>query len=158
MKSASKIALALIILLSFSFKSDHSFESKKEMLIGSWQLESFKYNQDETFSKVPDFVRYVKNITKSHYSWCSYESEAGNVISTGGGTYDLSEDLYTETTEFWYPSGTGIPGTSTHFEYEITSNKWIISGYIRNVELSPVSGELQAIDSTHMEEVWVRIY
>ena len=159
MKSASQFALAaLTILLSFSFQSNTSLESEKEMIIGSWQLESYKYNQDVSFSNVPDFVRYIKNITSSHYSWCSFESEAGNVISTGGGSYEISDENYIETTEVWYPSGTGIPGTSTQFEYQVTSNKWTISGYIHNVELSPESGELQEIDSTYMEEVWVRIY
>jgi hypothetical protein len=126
-------------------------------LIGSWHLVQYKYGDDESYSDVPEFMYYVKNVTKSHFSWCSYNPEDGNIVGAGGGTYELSDKKYTENTAYWYPSGTSIPGTETSFDYNLKGKRWTISGYIKAVELNPASGEMVPIDSTYISEIWMRL-
>lgn len=149
---------ALIISLSLLFGIvNPPNEKQKNKLLGSWTLAQFKYGQDAEFNDVPDFMYYVKNITESHFSWCSYNPEDGNVIGSGGGTYVMTDKTYTESTDFWFPSGTSIPGTKTKFDYKIKGNMWTISGYIKEVELNPSSGEMAPIDSIYISEVWQRV-
>lgn len=128
-----------------------------EKVLGSWNLIQYKYGQDEDYNNVPEFTYYVKNITKTHFSWCSYNPEDGTIIGAGGGTYSIDKKNYTEETEFWYPSNTSIPGTRTTFKYTFKGNLWTISGYIRHVELNPSSGEIMPIDSTYISEIWQRL-
>ena len=149
-------SLVILLPLLFGFISDPT-EKPKNKLVGSWTLVKYKYGHDAEFNNVPEFIYYVKNVTNSHFSWCSYNPEDGNVIGAGGGTYTVNEDNYIENTEFWYPSGTSIPGTRTSFKYKLKGNMWTISGYIKEVELNPATGEMAPIDSTYISEVWQRL-
>lgn len=148
------LLIILPIIFGFTLVPENSPQDK---LLGSWTLVQYKYGQDSEYNDVPEFMYYVKNVTASHFSWCSYNPEDGNIIGTGGGSYTANNKLYIESTEFWYPSGTSIPGTKTSFKYEIKGNMWTISGYIKEVELNPSSGEMVPIDSTYISEIWQRI-
>ena len=132
-------------------------DDSAEKLLGSWTLVEFKYGVDAEYEEVPDFMYYIKNLTATHFSWCSYNPEDGNLIGAGGGTYSVDGKDYTESTDFWYPSGTSIPGTTTTFQYKLKGNMWTISGYIKEVELNPSTGEMVPTDSTYISEVWQRI-
>ena len=149
-------SLIIIIPLVFGFTTV-PLNGPQDKLIGSWSLVQYKYGHDSEYNDVPEFMYYVKNITSSHFSWCSYNPEDGNIIGTGGGTYSVDKKIYIESTDFWYPSGTSIPGTKTSFDYEIKGNMWTISGYIKEVEINPSSGEMVPIDSTYISEIWQRI-
>jgi hypothetical protein len=149
---------ALIISLSLLFGIVNTPDEKpKNKLLGSWTLVQFKYGHDAEFNDVPEFMYYVKNLTDSHFSWCSYNPEDGNVIGSGGGTYVMTDKTYIESTDFWFPSGTSIPGSKTSFNYKLKGNMWTISGYIKEVELNPSSGEMAPIDSIYISEVWQRL-
>ena len=117
-------------------------EGPQDKLLGSWSLVQYKYGQDAEYNDVPEFM---------------YNPEDGKVIGAGGGTYSVGGKDYIESTDFWYPSGTSIPGTKTTFTYKIEGNMWTISGYIKEVELNPATGEIAPIDSTYISEVWQRI-
>lgn len=149
-------SLILLIPLLLGL-SDPPAKAPNDKLIGSWNLVQYKYGADENYSDVPEFMYYVKNITQNRFSWCSYNPEDGEVIGTGGGTYEIADKKYVESTDFWFPSGTSIPGTKTSFDYKIKGNRWTISGYINEVELLPSTGEMVSIDSIYIEEVWMRI-
>jgi hypothetical protein len=149
---------SLIILLPILFGLTQApNEGPNEKLIGSWNLVKYKYGMDSEYNNVPEFMYYIKNVTSTHFSWCSYNPEDGKVIGAGGGTYTVNKKEYIESTDFWYPSGTNIPGTKTTFEYKIKGNMWTISGYIKEVELNPSSGEMAPIDSIYISEVWQRV-
>jgi hypothetical protein len=148
------ILILLPLLIGFT---EPPKDSPADKLIGSWNLVQYKYGEAQEFSDVPEFIYYVKNITPTHFSWCSYNPENGDIIGTGGGTYEIDSKAYTESTEFWYPSGTNIPGTRTAFKYKMKGKTWTISGYVKQVEINPASGEMAPIDSTYISEVWVKL-
>ena len=122
------LILLLPLLLGINLNTE---EDSADKLQGSWTLVEFKYGLDAEYEKVPEFMYYIKNLTSTHFSWCSYNPEDGEVIGAGGGTYTVSKKEYSESTDFWYPSGTSIPGTTTAFKYKLRGNMWTISGYIR---------------------------
>jgi hypothetical protein len=149
------IAILLAVFMSGT-NVDINSDAQKDIM-GSWTLVKYRYGQEESLNDVPEFLTYIKNVTDSHFSWCSFNPEDGNITGSGGGTYRLEKDLYIETADFWFPSGTDIPGTETPFNYTVKGNSWTISGYIRQVEINPASGEMQYIDSVYLEEVWQRV-
>ena len=71
-----------------------------DKLIGSWNLVQYKYGADESFNDVPEFMYYVKNITRNNFSWCSYNPEDGEVIGTGGGTYEIVKSVQKTQTSY----------------------------------------------------------
>jgi len=148
---------SLLLVFVFLISSFQSSSSEGPNLEGSWTLIKYKYGHDTELSSVPKMIHYVKNLTRSHFSWCSYNPDDGNIVGTGGGTYHIEGGKYIEETDFWYPSDSGISGTKTAFSYSTKGNLWTIRGYIRSVALDPASGEVNAIDSTYMEEVWQRM-
>ena len=151
----SLLILTVIIGLTGFSRLDQNQPQQTIDLRGTWKLMAFKYGSDEKFSDVPEFVKYVKNITRSHFSWASYDEE-GNIVGAGGGTYVVEGDKYIEKIDFFHPPGSSLSGTSVTFNFTLEGNKWTISGYIKSLNLDPNSGEWSSIDSTKLEEVWVR--
>ncbi|MEN8249748.1 MAG: hypothetical protein ABFS32_12505 [Bacteroidota bacterium] len=148
------LILLLPLLLGINLEKD---KNAAEKLLGSWTLVEFKYGNEADYEKVPDFMYYIKNVTDTHFSWCSYNPESGEIVGAGGGTYNVNSKAYIESTDFWYPSGTSIPGTTTTFKYKLKGNMWTISGYIKEVELNPATGEMVPTDSTYISEKWQKI-
>lgn len=150
-------SLALIIAFLFIDMPMPTPEKAKPKFEGSWKLVKYKYSLNDELSEVPAFMSYVKNVTSTHFSWCSYNPENGSVVGMGGGTYSFDKEHYVEKTDFWFPSGSGIPGTETSFEYSFKGKQWTIKGYIKSLAPNPKTGEFTEIDSTYMMEVWQRL-
>lgn len=151
-----KVFLLLFALLFVETPNPVS-DKDKSKFVGSWKLVKYKYGMGDDFSEVPRFMNYVKNVTDSHFSWCSYNPEDGKVVGMGGGTYHYNKENYIEKTDFWYPTGSGITGTETAFKYSFKGKQWTIEGYIKSLTLNPSSGEFTQIDSTYMVEVWQKL-
>ena len=150
-------AFLLLFALLFVETTEPDLAKEKSKFEGSWQLVKYKYGSGQDLSEVPEFMSYVKNITKNHFSWCSYNPEDGRVIGMGGGTYRYDKNNYVEKTDFWYPTDSGIAGTETSFQYSFKGKQWTIEGYIKSLSLNPSTGEFSEIDSTYMVEVWQQL-
>lgn len=150
-------ALALILALMFIGSPVPKSGKNKSKFEGTWKLVKYKYNANDELSEVPGFIRYVKNVTPTHFSWCSYSPADGSIVGTGGGTYTYDKNHYVEKTDYWYPSGEGIPGTQTSFEYSFKGKQWTIKGYIKSLAPNPKTGEFTEVDSTYLKEVWERL-
>ena len=122
-------------------------------LVGTWQLESYKGEGDSLRSEYPDFVRYVKLITPTHFVWVHYTSEGDQVLAEGGGTYVYDGNTYTETLNFVYPSGSGQVGTVLPFSCTIDGDTWYHKGHIIIQEEND-AGEMVPVDSALIDEVW----
>ncbi len=150
-------ALLLVFTLLFINSPKTALEKEKSKFEGSWKLLKYNYGTGEGLSEVPQFMNYIKNVTKTHFSWCSFNPEDGKVIGMGGGTYRFNKTNYFEETDFWYPTGSGIPGTETAFKYSFKGKNWTIEGYVKSLTLDPSTGEFTEIDSTYMIEVWQKL-
>ncbi len=147
----------LIVISLFIGSANTISDKEKSKFEGSWELLKYKYGAGEDLSEVPEFMSYVKNVTRTHFSWCSFNPDNGKVIGMGGGTYHFGKATYIENTDFWYPTGSGIPGTETSFKYTLNEKQWKIEGYVKSLTLDPSTGDFTKIDSTYMVEVWQRL-
>ena len=145
------LLVVLTLLMAACSKTEQG-----DALIGSWTLTKYKYGTETDLSDVPEIVTYVKHLTGTHFSWASY-GENGNLIAAGGGTYELSDNLYTEYIDYFHPLGSNLPGSSVSFKYSTQGNDWTISGYVKNVQINPASGKYESIDSVRLEEVWRKL-
>lgn len=128
--------------------------SDNSVLIGTWELDSYKDHGDSLRSEYPDFVKYIKLITPTHFLWVHYVNEQDQVLAEGGGTYNYDGDTYTETIEFIYPSGSNQIGTVLPFDCTVEENTWYHKGNIKRMETDPDSGELVTKDSSRIDETW----
>ena len=150
-------ALMLFGICAFAPNTETKGDGFKPNLEGTWQLISFKYGTDTEFTKVPSFMEYRKILTKEHFTWVSYGENGDDVIGAGGGTYKIKGGKYTETSDFFHPSGTVAPGTSTEFDFSLDGNYWKITGVIKSVKIDPETGKSSKIEETSLSEVWERV-
>ncbi|MGI9541624.1 MAG: hypothetical protein ACR2MX_00110 [Cyclobacteriaceae bacterium] len=130
--------------------------SEESNLVGTWELDSYKDHGDSLRSEYPDFVKYMKLITPTHFLWVHYISEQDQVLAEGGGTYKYDGDTYTETIEFIYPSGSNQIGTVLPFDCKVDENTWYHKGNIKRMEKDPDSGKMITKDSSRIDEVWTK--
>ena len=109
------------------------------------------------FSLTVDEGEFVSVTGPSGSGKTTFLNIAGLLEEMTSGTYELDGNKYIESSDFWYPSGTNIPGSKTAFEYQLKGNRWTINGYVKEVELSPSTGKMVRTDSTHISEIWMRI-
>jgi len=161
MKYIIKTSIAAILLIGiFGFESNTPKAPAsvvKEDLKGVWELISYKYGTETSFSGVPSFVKYKKFISEDNFHWVSYGENGDDVIGAGGGKFKLQNGKYIETIEFFHPVGTGLIGNSTSFNFTLNGDTWAIEGYIKSIKLEPETGRTLAIDSIKLSEVWQRI-
>jgi len=129
-------------------------------LQGVWERVSLKVNgKPEAFAG-----RQIKLLTAKHYSWVKQDKKAADSLLAkgtlrdslaayhdefGAGTYKISGDTYTETTEFF-----GEPqyiGTSLAFKFKLKGGLWYITGSYSHF----ANGK--KIDEELIEETWKRI-
>ncbi len=154
MNISKNIFIGCLCFLLFGFQSKKDTNPNLE---GTWRLISYKYGLEKQFSDVLPFVEYRKTVTKTHFTWVSYGESGNDVIGAGGGTYTIKDGKYLETSDFFYPMAKELIGTSTSFDFELTGNKWKISGTVKAVNLDPKTGKHDKVEEIRLEEVWERI-
>ena len=126
-------------------------------LIGTWELVKYKESGDSIYSEYPSFIGYMKHITPTHFNWIYYNAEGDEIISEGGGTYEIDGTTYTERIDFHYPSGSPMIGMFVPFQCKVENGLWYHSGYILVPKTDPATGEMVGTDSSKIDEVWRRI-
>ncbi len=127
-------------------------------LEGTWQLISYKPDGDTTWKKHPPTIIYEKYITPTHFSWVEYNTEKDSLLGTGGGSYsyDSFYRTYTEDIQYFLPAGSNELGQAIPFEVGYEDGKWHHTGYAKEYEFDPESGESIVVDSSRIEEIWER--
>ncbi len=110
--------------------------------LGTWQLVSYKYGDQGTWTAPPAGQRRLKFVTPTHFIWTAYDTSSGNVETTAGGTYTLNGSSYTEFIEFAGEGMTDYLHKKQPFTLKVEGNKWTQSG--------------QLSDGTKIEEIWER--
>jgi len=117
---------------------------------------AYKYGNETTFKDMDDaWMKEIKLITGSHFTWTSYDDQ--ELIGTGGGTYTYENGKYIENIEFFHPLGSNMIGSSQVFDCKLEDGKWYHSGYIKKYEIDPETLDYVVVDSSFIEEVWVKI-
>ena len=156
---------ALLTLTSFfwlvacSTQLENAQESNAlESLEGSWRMQSFKVEGDDSWKQLPGSVVQEKHITSNHFTWIQYETEKDTVYGTGGGTYRYDKDshTYTEDIKFFLPAGSNELGQSIPFDVRFEDGEWYHTGYAKVFEFDPDTGDNVVVDSIKIEEIWER--
>jgi hypothetical protein len=129
-------------------------------LQGAWELVSQKMDGKEH----PIAGRKIKLLTASHFVWVQqdkkqleellakgtpHDSAVAYHDGSGAGTYKVSGDTYTETTEFFYdPQNIG---TSIEWKFKLEGDLWYTSG--RYVHYK----DGKKMEDILLEEVWKKI-
>ncbi|MDN5212033.1 hypothetical protein QQ020_08220 [Fulvivirgaceae bacterium BMA12] len=138
-------------------------ENNTDELIGTWELISYKEEDDSIRLEPPGFFGYIKHITPTHFNWIFFNKEDDEVFAEGGGKYSLKGDIYTEFIEYRYPrgdrEGVVVPhvGTVLPFTKKIEDDLWYHTGYVKKVTVDSVSGTATVVDSTKIDEIWRKV-
>ena len=152
----NKLLVPGCMLAIFLIMGSTTNESTPHELQGSWTMIKYKQGTSSELSELPGFITYVKHLTNTHFSWASYNEE-GNLIAGGGGTYEVKGDKYTEYIDYFHPLGSNLAGSSIEFDFSLSGNDWMISGWGKNIQINPGSGQYEEVDSVLLEEVWRRL-
>ncbi len=129
-----------------------------ESLEGSWRMQSYKVEGEDSWRQLSGSVIQEKYITANHFAWIQYETEKDTIYGTGGGTYNYNQNThtYTEDIKFFLPAGSNELGQSIPFDVMFKDGKWYHTGYTLVFEFDPETGKNVVIDSSKIEEIWER--
>ncbi|MEQ9297467.1 MAG: hypothetical protein RIF33_02840 [Cyclobacteriaceae bacterium] len=123
-------------------------------VVGSWKLITYREGDKPTALEYPDFIKYIKLITSTHFTWIKYNAEGDEVFEAGAGTYSLGADKYTETVQMMYPPGSGTVGSAIEFTYSLDSGRWNHMGYVNRVN---INNDDEAREDLLIDEVWMQM-
>ena len=124
--------------------------------VGTWELISYKTENDSLWIEYPDFVGYLKHITPTHFNWIYYNAEGDEVMSEGGGLFVIDGNKYTEKIMYQHGTEQNIVGLSADFEFRIEDGKWYHTGYVVGPVMDPETREKVGMDTSKIEEIWMR--
>lgn len=159
------IILLLIILIVF-IQSCSTYN--KEVVVtknviedislkGSWQLSKYMEDGETQWKKYGPEIIYQKHLTPTHFTWFKFNKKTDLLEGAGGGSYKFEESTYTEYIDFFYPPGSTLIGQAIPFDVKIEDEIWFHTGYTRDLEFDPESGELVIVDTVKIEEQWISI-
>jgi len=141
-----KIYVPLIVIL-FLFIGNSCCE--KNQVEGTWELVSAKWYSDTNIVEFPnsEYDRELKMFGKTHVFFIRQDTTNKDLFFSGGGTYKLEGNKYTETLEFssW---GGGIGSIST-YECQFTDSMMITTG--------PLNEEGDKLPGFQLHEEWKKI-
>ena len=155
------LSVSLLILLyncTSETKPEAKEESMENMLEGSWRLiKTVEIGHEDSTGRQDSRTKmYQKHVTPTHFTWIEYDIENDQLNGTGGGTYTLQGNNYTEVIKFFYPPGSAEFGQAIPFQAELKDGKWYHTGYVNLMEFDPESGEHIVVDSSIIDEIWER--
>jgi hypothetical protein len=131
-----KIYLPLTVIL-FLFLSYSCCEKNK--VEGTWELVSATWVYSDTNTvKFPasEYDREIKMIGKTHFLFIRQDTTNKELFFSGGGTYIIEGNKYTETLEFAsWGEDIGIP---ISYNCEFTDSMWIMTGPVNEGDQLPV--------------------
>jgi hypothetical protein len=132
LKKTTLIMKNLYLLALLTILASCQKKSEKNQIEGTWKLLSGTLIEkgDTTITDYTHGKSFIKIINGSHFAFFLHDLSNGKdssaVYSSGGGTYTLKNDQYTENLE--YCSDRAWEGNSFNFKIEIKGDTFIQSG------------------------------
>ena len=108
-KIMKKVSLILAIACGAVFvawSQANAGQAKKSQLDGAWELVAGQ--------QLPKGARDIKIISGGHFIFAAYDTEKGELLYTGGGTFTLNGSSYTEHVDFGDRISAGIVAKDQH--------------------------------------------
>lgn len=99
------VLFGAVLMACGTENGQNSLKAKSQPLIGTWQLVRGTVIEkgDTTVTDYTKNVSFIKIINNTHFAFLQHDLNKGNdsaVFVAGGGTYSLSDSLYTEHLQF----------------------------------------------------------
>jgi hypothetical protein len=104
-------------------------DSESTALSGTWRFGA-RVGDDGSIGerRAADSPRQtVKILSGKHFQWAAFNFETREFFGTGGGTYQLKDNQYTETIRFFSRDNSRV-GMSLTFECKLDGNDWFHKG------------------------------
>jgi len=146
-----RIVFVIVVMLLLATASCHVGQRAQQepgtirsSLLGTWELVSYKYGDQKEFADRPKDQGNIKMITETYYIWVQFPTSTKEVQEGSGGSYSLSGNTYTESTDFAIgPMMKTYLGKNHVFTVRVEGDKLYHSGALS--------------DGLKIEEVWHRL-
>ncbi len=153
-----RVSLAVVVTI-FTYSLHCQPRHSLQLLNGSWELTHYlpDGNEPDQWKTYGDSILYQKHLTEDHFFWFKYDQRNNKLLGMGGGNYEIKAGKYVEDIQFFSPPGSSERGQAIPFDFELEDNSWHHTGYAKVMNLDENSGKIVVIDSSKIEEKWVRI-
>src|SRR5579863_6319604 len=124
MKKVSLLLAIVLVAVFFAWSQTNGGQAKKSPLDGTWELVAGQ--------RLPKGARDIKIISGGHFIFAAYDTEKGELLYTGGGTYILNGSSYTEHVDFGDKVSAGIVGKDQRFTVKIDGDRFVQAGTLSN--------------------------
>lgn len=125
MRRAISILLTTLLVCAIGFLSRNAWGGTGDKIEGQWELVSGQ--------NLPSGWKEIKLISGGHFIWVIYDTQKKNTAYTGGGTYKIEGDHYTEHVEFMTVDGAdALIGKDQPFTVKWQGNNLVITGTMSN--------------------------
>ena len=121
--------------------------------MGSWDLVAKRDSLTGSYFEYPEFMGYMKLLTKTHFIWINYDRYGDEIYGAGSGPYSFSNGVYTEDIQMIFPQNTGQLDAKVVFKCDPYHNQWNHFGYVPQITIDPKTGIIVR-DSTLVDEIW----
>ena len=108
----------------FAWSQTNGGQAKESELDRAWELVAGQ--------QLPKGARNIKIISGGHFIFAAYDTENGQLLYTGGGTYILNGSSYTEHVDFGDKLAAGIVGKDQQFTVKIDGDTFMQAGTLSN--------------------------
>jgi hypothetical protein len=127
MKQAISTLLTTLLMCAIGLPSRSAWGSEGNKIEGSWELVSGQ--------NVPAGWKEIKLISGGHFIWVVFDTQKRKTAYTGGGTYKLDGDHYTEHVDFITVDGAeGMIDKDQPFTIKWEGNNLVVTGTLSNGE------------------------
>lgn len=127
MRRVKSILVTTVLIYLMAFSSGTAWSSTGDKIEGHWELVSGP--------NVPPGWKEIKMITGGHFVWVIYDAQKKKTAWTGGGTYKLDGDHYTEHLDFMtVPGADALIDKDQPFTIKLDGNSLIITGMLSDGE------------------------
>ncbi|MEQ9231962.1 MAG: DUF4488 domain-containing protein [Cyclobacteriaceae bacterium] len=117
-------------------------EGSDSKLTGIWKMTGVTLEGKKINLGLNHPRREIKILSGTRFQWIDYDKNSRTFTASGGGTYELKNNVYTEHIEFLTNEPEWI-GSSISFQFKVSEGKWYHIG----------KGE----DGVPIDEVWTRL-
>ena len=96
--------------------------SKTDALTRNWVITG-RERDNKMNTMTPGDRRTIKILSGGHFQWVAFNSAAKEFSGTGGGTYSVNNDTYTEHITFFSRDDSRV-GASLQFQFEVKEGQW----------------------------------
>jgi hypothetical protein len=113
------IAFASVVFVATAWAQMNNSADGQTKLAGAWEMTSYDYGNS---GGLPKGSKEVKLLSANHFVWVLYNAKNGQTLATGGGTYTLTGDSYTEHLDYSDKRAAALIGKDQRFTLKLSGD------------------------------------